>query len=130
MAGPRIRVHVVIAEDDLDLRAVVRTFLLRAGFRVTCVGDGASLVREVLASHSDPDRRAHLVITDMDMPALPGLSAIEELRERGVRLPFIAVTGSGNRDELSRALEMGAVGVFEKPIPFRDLIAVVRSIES
>lgn len=120
--------RVVIAEDDADLRTALAHVFDRAGFRATCVADGASLVREVVASLSEPELCVHLVVTDIEMPAQNGLSAIEELRRRRVLVPIVVISGSGDRAILGRALELGADHALDKPVDFARLISLAHEI--
>jgi DNA-binding response OmpR family regulator len=120
--------HVLVADDDPDFRLLLDVALRRAGFRVSMVGDGLTLVREVLSAPIQPKGRIHLVITDEQMPRLNGLGAIEQLRRLGVLVPFVVVSGSGESDLAARAARVGAADVFTKPCDLSRLLTVARTV--
>ncbi len=83
MAGLRI----CVAEDNEDLREILKVFLKTLGHEVVCdVADGQALVES--ATKDDVD----LVIADLDMPLLDGLAAAEQISQKR-KLPFILMSG-------------------------------------
>jgi two-component system response regulator ChvI len=89
--------RVVLVESDQYYREVLTAELLRQGFVVHAFADGASLLGS-LASVVDAD----LAVLDWDLPKMPGIKLLAELRRHGVDLPVVFLTGkviAGNEHE-------------------------------
>lgn len=115
-------IHVV--DDDVShLRSIAR--LLRAcGFEVA-IHDSAA---EFLAS-LDPDQHG-CVITDLIMPDMDGIDLQQSLRDRGIPMPVVFLTGHGDVPATVRAMKNGAEDFLTKNAPREDLIdAVQRALE-
>lgn len=123
---PGVTGHVVLAEDDDRLRQLLARALERDGFRVSEVCDGAALldlVGDLLASgleHAGID----LVITDVRMPILNGISALSALRSEAI--PVIVMTAFGDAETHAAASRMGAVLVFDKPFDLAEIRRAAR----
>lgn len=87
---------VYVVDDDERLRPALRRMLEGAGFDVQA------------------------------LPGMTGLQVLEQMRQRGLRLPFILLTGSGNRVIESKAKALGAFAYLEKPINGERLIDCIR----
>lgn len=86
-------VRIALAEDEPDLRLAVSKLLERLGHQVvSAVGNGAELL-DACAEHE-----VDLVVADLDMPVMDGLTAAEELTERGI--PVVIVSGHPDAREL------------------------------
>lgn len=120
---------ILVIDDDVHARGLVRHALQRAGYDVVeaCDGDeGSRLARERLPS---------LVITDIIMPDKEGLEVIRELHQEFHALPIIAMTGGGTRLAphalLQVATALGACGALAKPFGVRDLLdSVARALDA
>lgn len=117
--------HVLIAEDDVEMRRLLGGALRRAGFRVFEAVDGVDLRDRIL--HADGELPA-LVISDVRMPRLSGLDAVRAIRERFAALPVIIITAFGDHDTHERAAALGACTVLDKPFDLDDLVAAVRAV--
>ena len=84
--------HLVIAEDDRAVRESVKRALELEGYSVTAVNDGVSALE--VASGSDVD----LLLLDLGMPNMDGLTVCRRLRSAGSRLPILVLTA---RTEIS-----------------------------
>ena len=116
------RARILVAEDDVTSRKVVRRLLEKRGHRVDAVGDGRSAVEACLGKVYD------LVLMDCHLPELDGLAATLEIRRReprAHRTPIIALTASVTPERRQRCFEVGMVGYLEKPIRTADLDAVL-----
>lgn len=111
--------HVLVVDDDADLREVVALGLELEGYRVSQARDGlwalAMLEREP----------ANLVLLDLKMPVMDGPSFLAAYRARGGRSPVVVVTASENAR--LRAHEVGADGFVGKPFDLDALLDVVRA---
>ncbi|HKR90527.1 MAG TPA: ATP-binding protein [Phenylobacterium sp.] len=120
--------RVLVAEDHPTNRKVVELILEAAGVELTCVEDGAQAVAAFLAGGFD------LVLMDMQMPVMDGLTAIREIRAReaergGRRTPIVVLTANAMPDHVVASTEAGADGHLSKPItPDRLLEVVARTV--
>lgn len=113
--------HIVVVEDDADLRGIIRDVLLEDGFRVTAVGDGESVLAMFPGHHPD------LVVLDLILPGIQGLEVLRKLQDHG-RVPTIVVSGKGAEADRIVGLELGADDYLVKPFSHRELLARVRAV--
>jgi two-component system, response regulator PdtaR len=125
-SGPPTK--VLIAEDEAIIRLDLKEMLEEEGYDVVGeAADGEAAIR--LATEREPD----LVIMDIKMPGLDGLSAAERIVDEGMAAVLI-LTAFSQRDLVRRAAEAGAMGYLVKPFQKSDLmpaidIAVARHVE-
>jgi CheY-like chemotaxis protein len=107
--------RVLIADDDLTIRALLGDMLADLGHDVTAAANGAEAVD--LAARDQPD----LIILDFLMPRLSGLDAMKAMRQRGLSMPIVLLTAIS--DASMRELEGvdRADAVMEKPFKKRTL---------
>lgn len=120
--------HILLAEDDKEMRALLAGALRRAGYKVTECGNGVELL-EHLGSFILPDlehEQVDLVISDIRMPGLTGLEILEGLSKRPDFPPFILITAFGDVETHAKAKYWGALAMFDKPFDVDDLVAKVR----
>lgn len=113
--------HILIVDDDMELRELVTSYLSDNGFRVTGVGGGEQM-RQVLNKQS-----ADLVILDLMLPGEDGLSLLRWLREQHGP-PVIIVSARGDEVDRIVGLEMGADDYLAKPFGPRELLARIRAV--
>jgi CheY-like chemotaxis protein len=123
------RARVLLADDDPALRAVIAEALGADGFDVLQAGDGAELLDLVGPSllGTRQGSPAELVVADLRMPGLTGLSVLAGLRQLDCRVPFILITGYGDPATHAEAYRLGASAVLDKPFELRQLREAVRS---
>ncbi len=114
---------ILLADDDAQMRRLVRTVLEREGMKVLEAADGIDALEAIDTQAID------LMLLDHDMPRLTGLGVLEELRARvaTVGLPVIMLTARTDDTELE-ALELGAQDYLTKPVQPRPLVARVRAV--
>jgi DNA-binding response OmpR family regulator len=114
--------HVLVAEDDGPLRAVIATWLSAAGYRVSGVADGEAAWDALCADTVD------VLITDHDMPGLTGLELLRRVRAGPLRLPVILISGRmpWSAIDLHALLPPGLA--LEKPFTLPDLRAHVDAL--
>jgi CheY-like chemotaxis protein len=121
-AGSGARPHILVIDDEDQVRGATVRVLQRLGYDATGVEDGEAGLRYVRAQPAD------LVITDMQMPGKSGIEVLLELRAFDPALPVIAVSGgdtSKQLDLLGSAGLLGAVAVVLKPYTVEELAAAV-----
>ena len=122
-ASPTPR-SVVIAEDEALIRMDLAEMLTEEGYDVVGqAGDGAKAVE--LAESLRPD----LVILDVKMPVLDGISAAERIASQRIA-PVVILTAFSQRDLVERAREAGAMAYLVKPFEKRDLVPAVEMARS
>ena len=107
------RGRVLVAEDNIVNQQVTRRFLQRLGCKVEVADNGLRAVEFCAQSTID------LVLMDMQMPIMDGLTACREIRRAeagGRRVPIIALTASAMTDELDRCRAAGMDGLLTKPL--------------
>ena len=119
---PVPRGHVLVVDDEPMVREVITSYLEHHGYRVTSVADGAAALRWL--DTGEPD----LVILDLMLPTVDGLSVLAQLRKTRARLPVIVVTARGEEPDRVLGLELGADDYVVKPFSPRELVARVSSV--
>ncbi|WP_374403083.1 response regulator [Niveibacterium sp.] len=114
--------HILIVDDDREIRALLAAYLGRNGCRVSLAGEGRQM-REVMEAS-----RIDLVVLDLMMPGEDGLSLCRTLRGTGDRTPVIMLTARGEPVDRILGLEMGADDYLPKPFEPRELLARIRSV--
>ncbi len=116
-----IEPHILIVDDDREIRALVGDYLRRNGYRTSLAADGRQM-RRIL-----DDARIDLVILDLMLPGEDGLSLCRDLRARS-NLPVLMLTAKGDPVDRVIGLEMGADDYLGKPFEPRELLARIRSV--
>ncbi|MDT0347724.1 response regulator transcription factor [Streptomyces litchfieldiae] len=113
--------RVLVVDDDPTVTEVVAGYLNRAGFVVDRAADGpAALAR---AATHPPD----LVVLDLMLPGLDGLTVCRRLREAGP-VPVVMLTARGDEEDRILGLEVGADDYVTKPFSPRELVLRVASV--
>lgn len=124
---PDIQPHILLAEDDAELRELIRSALRLAGYRVTVCGDGGRLHDLLAFSLALPHRsRFDVVVTDVYMPTLTGMDILEGLKHHDGLPPVILMTAFGSEHLHLKAEENGAAEVLDKPLELGDLLGSIR----
>jgi len=115
--------RVLVADDDPQMRRLIRSVLQREGFEVAEANDGLDALDAIERGGVD------LLILDLEMPRLDGLGVLEELRAqmRTANLPVIVLTAQHGESE-EKALDLGAQDYLTKPVQTRSLTARVRAV--
>jgi two-component system, OmpR family, response regulator len=113
--------HVLIVDDDREIRRLVGRFLTENGLRATAVGDAAEADAALAAGAFD------LVVLDLMLPGEDGLSFARRLRQRD-KLPILMLTARGEDTDRIVGLEIGADDYLAKPFNPRELLARIRAV--
>ena len=111
--------RLLVVDDDSELLAALREFLIEEGFDVQTASDGFAAVE--IARHRPLD----LVLTDLHMPGLAGVDVLRRLQELETPLKVIAMTADTTFLE-ALAKSWGATVLLRKPFELDDLIASIR----
>ena len=115
------RPHVLIVDDDREIRGLLAQYLEKHDFRTSAVADGREMRRVRERSHVD------LLVLDLMLPGEDGLSLCRELRGRS-QLPIIMLTARGEDVDRIVGLELGAVDYVAKPFNPRELLGRIRAV--
>ncbi len=110
---------ILIVEDDDDLRDALADTLKLSRYTVLTAQDGAEAV-EVLKSQS-----AGLVITDVQMPNMTGLTLLHEIKSRWPQIPVLLMTAYGEISQAVEAMREGACDYLSKPFEVEELLSRV-----
>ena len=113
--------HILVVDDDREIRSLLSEYLQKQGYRVTAVADGKGLRAAVVTSHPD------LIILDLMLPGEDGLTLCRELRTRS-EVPVIMLTARGDETDRIVGLELGADDYIAKPFSPRELLARIKSV--
>lgn len=121
--------RVLVAEDQDEMRTLLRRALKRRGYDVVEAPDGPQLVQAIVDGLMAPETQApDLIVTDVRMPGFSGLEVLARLRRDGWSTPFILITAFGDVQVHEEAAMLGAACVLNKPFAMEDLCEVVESL--
>ena len=117
--------HILVVDDDEAILSLISRVLCDEGFQVTKVNDSAEAL-SLLASMRDNTAEVDLLITDFDMPKLTGLALIDELKNKGIKLPSLLISGNHKETLVSDVQSRDCIGFLEKPFDLTVLIGLIR----
>ncbi len=121
--------HVLLAEDDNEMRKLLSMSLRKNGYNVTEFSDGHGMLEYCFSSDSiRKEASLDLIISDIRMPFLSGMEILEGLRGCEGFPPVILITAFGDEKTHKLAYLLGAVAVFDKPFDINELIAKAQEI--
>ncbi len=113
--------HILVVDDDPEIRRLLSTYLEKNGLRVTTAADGPAMWRALEGSRVD------LIVLDLMLPGADGLELCRTLRARS-RIPVIMLTARGDEMDRILGLEMGADDYLPKPFSARELLARIKVV--
>src|SRR5579871_4097869 len=121
--------HILVAEDERDIRELINFTLMFAGHTVTLAANGADAVEKAtaaLANNSKPD----LIMMDVRMPKLTGYEACRQLKqlEAFKDTPVVFLSAKGQDEEIQTGMNVGAAAYILKPFSPDDLTRRVADI--
>ncbi|MDP3741623.1 MAG: response regulator transcription factor [bacterium] len=113
---------ILLAEDDTEIISFLVPALENEHFTVEVASDGERAMRK--ASVNDYD----LIILDLMLPKKDGFTICREIRDLGLKMPILMLTGRKLSDEKVRGLNLGADDYVVKPFEFSELLARIRAL--
>ena len=114
--------RVLVAEDDMDLNAIITKKLSAEGYTIDSCGDGAEALAYLTDAVYD------VAILDIMMPVMDGLETLRRLRALGNQTPVIFLTARDSVADRVRGLDTGANDYLVKPFSFDELTARIRAL--
>ncbi|MBB6095760.1 two-component system OmpR family response regulator [Povalibacter uvarum] len=115
------RQHILVVDDDREIRSLLCDYLEKNGFRTTAVADGKGLRRSIEHTHID------LIVLDLMLPGDDGLTLCREIRTRS-QVPIIMLTALGEDIDRIVGMEVGADDYLAKPFNPRELLVRIRAV--
>jgi PAS domain S-box-containing protein len=112
---PRLAGRILLAEDGRDNQRLICLHLRKAGVEAN-VAENGRIALEMMSAALAEGRPYDLLLTDVQMPEMDGLTLTRTLREQGHGLPIIALTAHAMAEDRQRCLEAGCDGFATKPI--------------
>jgi CheY-like chemotaxis protein len=123
--------HILLAEDDDEMRLMLAMTLRNDGFEVDEARNGLELLDKVapwLGGH-EPPIPIEVIVSDVQMPCFTGLEILEGLAELRRRPAVILITAFGDAQLHATARSLGAAAVFDKPFDLDDLRCVLFNLK-
>lgn len=115
--------RVLLVEDDELLGDGLRTGLIQYGYAVDWLKDGMS------ADQALKTENFELVVLDLGLPKMPGISVLQNLRARGQTMPVLILTARESVDDRVKGLDSGADDYLTKPFDLDELCARLRALQ-
>ena len=117
------KTRILIIDDDVGFRDLLRIHLSAAGYQVQVAEDGVTGGRALLANTPD------LVVSDLNMPFLDGFELLSLLRSDAetANIPVILLSGRSDGDTMAKAVELGAADFLTKPVTRDQLLESIEA---
>lgn len=122
MEAEKLSIRLLLVDDDADFRRAAGQALRRQGFQVSEAESGERALE--LIPLDQPD----LVILDLKMGGIDGISTLTELRGLDADLPVLILTGHGRYEDALAGIHLGVVDFVQKPVDMKQLGARVRKL--
>lgn len=116
---PLIRV-LLVDDEEIFVESLTKV-LMRRGMVVRVALDGFTAITSISAEEFD------VIVLDMQMPVMDGLTTLKAFREKDPLIPVILLTGHIDVEQVTQALKMGATEVLLKPCPIETLLSAIEN---
>lgn len=126
------RQHVLLAEDDDEIRWALTSLFLNTGYQVRAVRDGAQLLNELASIIEGRQGKfaPDVIVTDVRMPGFSSVNIMTGLREAGWTTPVLFISAYGDPELKERVARLGFTEFFDKPLDLDALEASVSAAAS
>lgn len=122
---PRLSGSILLVEDSGDNQRIISTVLRKAGAEVTLAENGQAAIEQVCRRQLLSEPPFDLILMDIQMPVLDGHRATRILRDRGCRIPIVALTANADDTDRQQCLESGCNDYVTKPIDRQQFLTVL-----
>lgn len=116
------RLHLLLLEDDQQLRTALESLLVDEGYEVATAADGREAVAQ--AANQAPD----ILLLDVKLPGPDGLEVLKQLKQQLPELQSLVMTGYASEEDSIRAIRLGVGDYLQKPFPMADFLQAVESL--
>ena len=113
---------ILIAEDEVELSKAIGAILRFSNYEVTITNNGKDALDKAL------DEDFNIIIMDIMMPVMDGITALKEIRKNGINTPIILLTAKSQVDDKVEGLDSGANDYLTKPFDKKELLARIRAL--
>ncbi len=116
---------ILLVDDSITIRTSISALLTKAGYEVSLAEGGPQAMTQLQSA-----KKMDLMITDLNMPGMDGITLIRETRKINGRekLPILVLTTESQQTMREKAKTAGANGWLVKPIPADDLLMVLKKV--
>lgn len=114
--------HILVVEDESNIRKLVKTMLERHGYHVHCAENGVKALETLDVQHID------LIVLDIMMPEMDGYSLAKELREADNTLPILMLTAKQLPEDKKRGFYAGTDDYLTKPFDMEELLLRIKAL--
>gem|GEM_PF-1099601 len=118
--------NILVADDDKEILNILERGFSSVGFTVTTAKDGSEAEKKLLKNASNYD----VIILDVQMPKMNAFELLVEIRQKGLNIPVILMTGKSTSVTSERSVKFGSVVLVEKPFDIDELIKTVEACHS
>ncbi|WP_428313117.1 response regulator [Hydrocarboniphaga sp.] len=120
--------RILIVEDDVRNVFALTSVLEPKGAKIEIARNGIEAIDALTRSHGQPSKTIDLVLMDIMMPEMDGITAMREIRKNPAwkKLPIIALTAKAMKDDQEKCLAAGANDYIAKPLDVEKLLSLVR----
>ena len=122
MTGVPPKPHILVVDDDESMRFMLQTKLFQCGYNVTLAASGSHAIQILQTT-----KKFDLMICDLKMPLKTGIDVIRFMKDQGIQVPTVILTGFPERDKIISAAQMGIQDVLVKPVRHNDLMNMIRT---
>ncbi|MGK5094475.1 response regulator [Deltaproteobacteria bacterium TL4] len=119
--------HILLADDEEDIRNFLTSFLTRKGIQVTTAENGREALNLIKAKQTK-NAPYDLLLTDIKMPELDGLELISEIKKQNLHLPIVVMTGFGDKPLLVELLKKDIDDYLDKLVDPNELWAILTQV--
>lgn len=125
-------IRILIADDQAMIRGALATLLnLETDLEVVAQAEnGVAILEQLNALSADAHQPVDVVLTDIEMPVMDGITATEAIRARYPRIKILVLTTFGRPGYVQRALAAGAAGFIVKDAPSEELAEAIRRVHA
>lgn len=120
--------RVMVVDDEGDVRKVAGMCLEKAGYQVIEAENGEEAIQKI--NEGDNPVRLDVIITDINMPKINGLEAIQFFQKEWPHVPLIVMTGFPNLESAKELMKKGLVDYLVKPVDKGKLVEAVEKAMS